>query len=211
MEKTVLFFGDSNTYGANPVTGGRYPRTERFTGLVQEALGTQWHVVEEGMSGRTTVFEDPVDEGVCGLSHLCTCLRSHAPLDKLVVMLGTNDSKERFAANAKVIARGMERLIKRAMQIPCWADKPDILVVAPVPMAEHYLQCEASSSMGPGCREKTLALAAEYEALCKELHVDFMDAGAFVAAPHPIDGVHLSKEGHRALAQAFAAYLKERS
>ena len=63
MEKTVLFFGDSNTYGANPVTGGRYLRTERFTGLVQEALGTQWHVVEEGMSGRTTVFEDPVDEG----------------------------------------------------------------------------------------------------------------------------------------------------
>ena len=107
-------------------------------------------------------------------------------------MLGTNDSKERFAANAKVIARGMERLDQAGDANSCWADKPDILCGGAGADGRALSAVRGQQQLGPGCREKTLALAAEYEALCKRrLHMDFMDAGAFVAAPHPIDGVHL--------------------
>lgn len=210
MEKTVVFFGDSNTYGRNPETGGRYPRAERFTGIVQKRLEGDWYVVEEGRSGRTTVFEDPVEEGKSGLSYLYACLMSHSPIDQLVIMLGTNDSQDRYSASPITSARGIKRLVLKAMEAPCWADEPHILVVAPVPIAEHYMEVEESRAVGPGAREKTLALAGEYQKVCESLKVDFFDAGTTVPAPHPRDAVHLSREGHRALAEYFVNYLSSK-
>ena len=99
-ERRILVFGDSNTYGYDPERDGRYGETERYPCRIQALLGPGWTVIEEGLPGRTAVFDDPVTEGLCGLSYLTPCMMSHAPLDTLVVMLGTNDTKERFGCNA---------------------------------------------------------------------------------------------------------------
>ena len=55
--RNILCFGDSNTYGHNP-SGGRWPLHERWPGILQELLGEEYHIIEEGLCGRTTVFED---------------------------------------------------------------------------------------------------------------------------------------------------------
>ena len=114
-ERRVLCFGDSNTYGYDPVRDGRYGLEERYPTVVQSLLGSGWSVVEEGLPGRTAVFDDPITEGMNGLRVITPILMSHAPLDTVTIMLGTNDSKERFGCNSYLIAQGIVRLAKKAL------------------------------------------------------------------------------------------------
>ena len=138
MKKHVLCLGDSNTHGycADPTDcadgGIRLNEEERWTCRLQTALGSDYLVTEEGLSGRTTVFVDPIHESVDALSAAYALLKSHEVIDLLIIMLGTNDVKERFGANAACIAAGLERLILKCKSVDCWGAKaPNILVVAP--------------------------------------------------------------------------------
>ena len=138
MKKHILCLGDSNTHGycADPADcadhGIRFNEDERWTCRLQTALGSEYLVTEEGLSGRTTVFVDPIHESMDALSVAYALLKSHEVIDLLIIMLGTNDVKERFNANAACIGAGMERLILKAKSVDCWGTKaPNILVVAP--------------------------------------------------------------------------------
>ena len=110
MKNHIVCFGDSNTHGycADPADcadgGNRFNEDERWTCLLQKKLGADYLVLEEGLSGRTSVFSDPLHECMSGLDAIYSCLMSHEPVDLLIIMLGTNDTKERFAANAAAIA-----------------------------------------------------------------------------------------------------------
>ena len=121
MKKHIICLGDSNTHGycADPkdtADGGiRFNENERWTRRLQALLGEEYLVVEEGLSGRTTCFDDPIHEGLSALDYITPCLKSHEFVDLLVIMLGTNDTKERFASNAACIAIGMGRLVKKAL------------------------------------------------------------------------------------------------
>src|SRR5262245_18689824 len=103
---TVLCYGDSNTHGTPPMSDmadqGRYPADQRWTGVLRRELGAGWTMIEEGLPGRTTVHDDPI-EGVHknGRRYLLPCLESHRPLDAIVLMLGTNDLKARFSLPAE--------------------------------------------------------------------------------------------------------------
>ena len=111
--------------------------------VVEEGLCGRTAVFEdllkEGLCGRTAVFEDPLNEGLSGLAPLASILMSHSPLDLLVVMLGTNDCKERFSANAQNIADGLLRLVNKTRTIAAWRDAPRILIVAPIVM-DHRME-----------------------------------------------------------------------
>ena len=138
MKKHILCLGDSNTHGycadpADCADGGiRFNEDERWTCLLQKALGEDYLVTEEGLSGRTTVFVDPLHESMDALSVAYPLLKSHENIDLLIVMLGTNDTKERFGANATCIGLGMDRLVRKAMSVDCWGShEPNILIVAP--------------------------------------------------------------------------------
>ena len=108
---TILCYGDSNTYGYNPVNGLRYPKDVRWTGVLQKLLGEQYAVIEEGCNGRTTVFEDIAEPWKEGLGYLKPCLNTHKPIDFVIMMLGSNDLKRMFHASAKEIADGAEQLV----------------------------------------------------------------------------------------------------
>ncbi len=106
MKKHIVCFGDSNTHGycADPkdteTHADRFSENERWTCLLQKALGDEYYVIEEGLSGRTTVFDDALHEKMSGLDSIYSCLMSHEPVDLLIIMLGTNDCKERFGDGA---------------------------------------------------------------------------------------------------------------
>ena len=123
MKKHILCLGDSNTHGycADPADcadhGIRFNEDERWTCRLQTALGSDYLVTEEGLSGRTTVFVDPIHESMDALSVAYSLLKSHEVIDLLIIMLGTNDVKERFNANAACIGAGMERLILKAKSV----------------------------------------------------------------------------------------------
>ena len=105
----ILCFGDSNTFGTNP-KGGRHSWNTRWPGRLQVLLGPEYYVIEEGMGGRTTVWDDPLEPGRCGIQALPMALQSHKPLDLVILFLGTNDCKAHFHASPRVITKGMENL-----------------------------------------------------------------------------------------------------
>lgn len=209
MQKQIVCFGDSNTWGYDAKTDGRFSEEVRYTCRLSELLGrTKYNVIEEGLCGRTTVFDDPLTEGLSGLSYITPCLMSHSPVDLLVVMLGTNDCKERFSLLPRNIACGMKRLLQKAMQTNCWRKQPNILLVAPGPIEPPCETSPVACEMGH-CAARSAGLAAEYRKIAEELAVDFMDAGEFVTM-NQIDFMHLTAESHGILAEKLAAYVKEK-
>ena len=205
MKKHIVCFGDSNTHGycADPADcadgGARFNESERWTCLLQKALGEEYLVLEEGLSGRTTVFADPLHESMDAVSVAYPVLMSHEPVDLLVIMLGTNDTKERFAANAAAIAVGMERLIQKCQSTPCWGAKgPNILVVCPPPLGAGF----HDEVMGKGCVEKSVALPPYMKAVAERNGCAYFDAKD--CEMNPVDFTHLTKKGHAKLAKELA-------
>ena len=211
MKKHILCFGDSNTHGycADPADcadgGTRFTEEQRWTRLLQKALGQDYLVIEEGLSGRTTCFDDPIHEGLNALDYIYPCLKSHEAIDLLIIMLGTNDCKDRFYASAACIGLGMGRLVKKAKDTDCWGGKkPNILVIAPPPIEEGMLTSPVAATMGQLCVEKSRQLAASYREQCDLLGVHFLDAGAIGCEFNTVDYMHLTSRGHAALARRLS-------
>lgn len=216
MKKHIVCFGDSNTHGycADPrdqADGGiRFNESERWPMRLQGLLGDGYHVIEEGLSGRTTCFDDPIHEALSGIEYITPCLKSHETVDLLIIMLGTNDTKDRFCASAACIGIGMARLVKKAMATECWGGKrPNILVIAPPPIGEGMLSAECAATMGQHCVGKSRELAKYYRMHCELLGCNFLDAGELGCEFNRVDFMHLTSIGHETLAKALAERIPE--
>ena len=203
--KTIVAFGDSNTWGYDPAKGGRFAPDVRWTGVMRKALGAGHRVIEEGLNGRTTVFDDPIEPGRCGLDYLPPCLQSHAPLDLVIISLGCNDMKKRFSATPGDIAGGAARLIEAALssRADIEGKAPKVLLVAPPPTAE----LTGFAEMFDGADEKSRTLSARYAALAKAMGVAFLDAGAWIHCSD-LDGIHYEADQHKILGKAMAAAVR---
>ena len=166
-------------------------------------------MLEEGLSGRTTVFPDPLHESMAGLDVIYSTLMSHEPVDLLIIMLGTNDTKYRLGANAACIGIGMERLVMKAKTVPAWrGGKPNILVIAPPHIGEGLYLRPEGEAMGPGCPEKSRGVAAHFAAVAERQGCAFLDAEG-VTEFNTLDCMHLTRLGHRQLAERLGALVPE--
>ena len=209
MKKHILCLGDSNTHGScvDPADcadgGGRFNEDERWTCLLQKALGPGVLVTEEGLGGRTTVFPDPLQESADALTVLYALLKSHEVIDLLIILLGTNDTKERLGASAPCIAFGMERLVRKAQSVDCWGDHgPNILIVCPPPIRPEMERSESFAHMGRGCLEKSRELPLYYEKTARLVGAHYLDAAS--CEFNALDGMHLTRKGHAQLAAMLA-------
>ena len=172
--KTIVCFGDSNTHGYDSSTGGRFSEKERWTCLLQEMLPSDYLIREEGLSGRTTSFSDPLFEGLDGISYIYPCLMTHEPVDLLIIMLGTNDTKERFSATAKNITQGLERLILKAKStIGAWKNTPNILVIAPPAIENAYRQTDIGDDTGGRMCRKIKSACFSLQKSCRTSRLRF--------------------------------------
>lgn len=205
-EKTLLCFGDSNTYGVVPLTDfdnvRRHPVDDRWPGVVAQRLGGHWQVEADGLPSRTTVHDDPVEGAhLNGLRVLPASLASRAPLSAVAIMLGTNDLKNRFSVNANDIAQSAGRLVDavRASSTGPDGGAPRVLLIAPPPVKE----------VGPigevfvGAGTKSASLGQTFRALAEQKGVEFIDAGP-VAESSDRDGIHLEADSHHNLGKAVA-------
>jgi len=202
MKKHIVCLGDSNTHGycADPADcadgGNRFNENERWTCLLQRLLGDDYHVLEEGLSGRTTVFPDPLHESMPALEVAYPILMSHEPVDLLIIMLGTNDTKDRLNMNAPCIALGLDRLLTKCRSVPCWgAHGPNILVICPPHIGEEL----RDPCMGESCAAKSRELAPHYRQVAANQGCAFLDAQG-IAEFNRLDYMHLTAKGHRDLA-----------
>jgi len=206
--KTILCYGDSNTYGLKSDLKTRYPRDVRWTGVLQKMLGDDYYVIEEGLGGRTTVWDDPIEEYKNGKSYLIPCLNSHKPLDLVIVMLGTNDLKHRFSLTSFDIATGMENLVNTILKSDAGIDfqPPKLMIVSPAPV--FSVGNIDLDRMLLGAEEKGKELAAYYEAIAKKYNIAYLDIAGKVEV-NKMDGIHFSEKGHHQMAQLVYEKVEE--
>ncbi len=209
--KTILCYGDSNTWGSatRPGNDQRYAPAERWPGVLQAKLGNDWSVIAEGLPGRTTVHPDPIEgRWLDGSAYLLPCLKSHRPIDLVAIMLGTNDLKQRFGVPAGDIAKSVGALlmIVKGSETGPGMSAPKMLVICPPPILDSYGERPDFTDMFHGGREKSLKLAPLYHAIADEHGAAFLDAGTIVETS-PFDGVHLDPRAHAALGEALANHI----
>lgn len=184
----------------------RYGPDVRWPGRLATLLGDDWHVIEDGLPGRTTCHDNPFDgPHKNGLTHLPVALECHAPIDLIIVMLGTNDLKAHLGLSALDISKGLRALLQRIARSPSGPSgaPPSVLVVAPVPIEETGPSAESLT----GGAEKSRRLSNLFASVAAEFGAAFFDAGT-VATVSPIDGVHLSPDAHLAIAEAMAKQIE---
>lgn len=204
--RTVLCYGDSNTWGYEPATGNRLPEGVRWPGVLARELGEGFRIIEEALNGRTTVRDDPVEEHKNGKTYLWPCLESHAPLDLVIIALGVNDLKARFLASASDVADGAGVLAGIAQRSGVGPDggSPAVLLVAPPPAG----RLTELALMFAGAEEKSRGFPRQYRRVADKYGCAFLDAGEVVRASDR-DGIHLEADEHRKLGEAVAASVKE--
>lgn len=204
--KNILCFGDSNTYGLIPGTNMRYPFGVRWTSILSRELGFEdYHIAEEGLCGRTTIFDDPLREGRCGVKLLPAILDTHAPLDYTIIMLGTNDCKTIYNSSAEIIGKGIERLIR---QVKTYSAKSEILIISPIHLGREIWKYDKEFS--DKSIEISKGLSSVYRDISIKEKVHFLDASE-IAGPGDADREHLDENGHKALADAVLTIVLDRA
>lgn len=208
MRRNILVYGDSNSYGfishSMDYQTARYKRysfEQTWAGVLQSKLGQNTHVILEGLCGRTVNVDDPDRPEVNGLKHFLPTILSHNPLDLIIIMLGTNDTKYLYHATPQSITDSLREMTKlaqkRAYNLNGLA--PEIMIIAPPQFADK-LEPEIEEDIFKGARQKLLGLPALYKSLCEEEGYMFLDASRLVPGPKT-DGVHLDETAHSDLGQ----------
>lgn len=199
--KTIVCFGDSNTWGHSPSEIARHPFEKRWTSKLQQKLGAKYFIIPEGLNGRTTAFEDAIEKDKNGYRHLQTILETHKPLDLIIIMLGTNDLKSRFYVSAQEIAWSAGNLIDLTLRSTAGIDNkhPEILFIAPPVIKDS----QPFNFMLEGAIEKSKDMGFHYKSIAKEYKVPFLDASDIVESS-PKDGIHWEESEHEKFATAVA-------
>ena len=208
--KTILCYGDSNTYGYVPETGLRYPRDVRYPGRLQMFLGDEYFVIEEGCNGRTTVEDDPIDGWKNGLDYLRPCLHSHKPIDLVVLMLGSNDLKQTFHLTGAQIAQNAGVLVDVIKEFT--EEKqgfvPKIILVSPPEIGTGIRTSPFYGAFYESAIDESRKFPENYKAVADTKGCIFFDAAKYIY-PSETDSLHLTPEGHRILAEELSKLIKK--
>ena len=203
----ILCYGDSNTWGFRPEHPfTRFPHDIRWTGVLRKLLGENYEVIEEGLNGRTTVWDDPFGDHKNGKTYLSPCLESHSELDLVIIMLGTNDLKARFSLPACDVAAGAGTLVDVVLKSETSREDsaPPVLLIAPPPLGA----LSDFAEMFEGGAAKSQGLSRHYRLIAEERGCAFLDA-AEVIVSSDVDGIHFDLDEHHKLGQAVAGLVRE--
>ena len=203
--KTILCYGDSNTYGYDPRTGGRYPKEERWVTILQNLLGADYEIIPEGLNGRTTAYDREDGPWKNGYPYLQPCIGSHKPVDEIIIMLGTNDCNFDLYLSAEDIAKGLEKLILmiRNETEEMQGFIPEILIVVPAAIKDNYKNSPFAYQLNDESVKKSHDIAPLYKVLADKYGCKYLDAST-ACEVSDIDSEHLTVDGHRTLAALLA-------
>lgn len=209
--KTILCYGDSNTWGQKPDKSGRYTADVRWTGVVQKKLGENYYVIEEGLSSRTTDLDYAHKPGRNGKTYLAACIGSHNPLDVVILMLGTNDLKIEFDRSASDIAAAIHGLVDD-INSSAWngqKNAPRIILVSPILVDNDAPDFQEfySTHYNETSVRKSQQLAKELSEVAKNTGCHFLDDASVSRAG--TDGIHFDEASHLTLGTLIANHLRQ--
>ncbi len=202
--KTILCYGDSNTWGAIPSSDDRYPRSIRWPSALQNLLGAEYEIISEGLPGRTLVAHDPNKPHRTGITHLRAFLDSSEPLSLVIIMLGTNDVKGIYNLSAADIAEHLNQTIKLIKEYQ--RDLPILVICSPKPI------CDATGSIDPRMvrgPEIFKSLPGLFKEVAEKNGTSFLNAEDHISSSKT-DGYHLDAESHLKLAEILADFIKDK-
>lgn len=205
--KNVLCFGDSNTWGYNPIKGGeRHLYKDRWTTHLQSYLGEDYLIIPEGLNGRTTVWDDPVKGEVNGKKYLKPCLESHKPIDLVIIMLGTNDLKAKFNLPSVDIAAGVGVLIDIVKDSKCGPDNkaPELLILIP----PEVRKLSNFKEVFGDCHKKSKEFPRVYGEMATVKGVNYIDIGQTVRFSDA-DGIHYEVQELEKLGRLVGEFIKK--
>ena len=207
--KTILCFGDTNTWGVNPEDESRLAFDKRWTGILTNELANEARVIEEGQCGRTTICDDPVDLYKNGLDYLIPCLDGHRPIAIVTVMLGTVQLKGRFHQSAEDIALGVRRIVETIQKSGCGTDgnSPKILLISPIRIGDVENGHLAQTFFMDNNRERQQQFKPLFQQIAQQYGAEFMAAEDY-ADTSPLDGIHIDVDSHYPLALAIAEKIR---
>ncbi len=193
----ILCYGDSNTYGMNPLDGGRYDDNIRWPKVLQNILGNDYEIIEEGQNGRTTIYDD-AKPNRNGMKDFMPCLNKHKPIDMVILMLGTNDLKTRFHASSQDIANHVSQLVDVIQK----ETNAQIILVSPMEVTDGIDKGVFGDSFDASAVVRSKEFSKYYQIVAQEKHCIFVDASK-CSSPSDIDHLHMSEEAHYNLAQTL--------
>jgi len=208
-EKRILCYGDSNTWGYIPGTEQcRYLKDKRYTGLLQNLLGSNYIIIEEGLNSRTLISNDNRvgKEGRNGYDYLIPCLDTHDPIDLVILMLGTNELKNVYNKTAEEIGEILEKyfietILNKKSQF--LNTTPQLILICPPLVDENTEYCRNKYE---GATEKSKELNKVYQSIGGKYGIQFISNDDLTTG---IDGVHLDEDSHKRLAEILKEKIKE--
>lgn len=206
----VLCYGDSNTWGY--ISGSDHQRyeEERWTRILSNLLGDKFEIIEEGLNSRTLLSNDPRPgkEGKNGYEYLIPCLDTHDPIDLVIIMLGTNELKYDYNKTSKEIGEMFEEyFVKTILNRKSQIDEkyPKLLIITP-PIVNEDGEYGKKNNKYKGATQKSKELNDIYKNIALKYNCYFISNEGLETG---IDGVHLTKESHKKLAELLTIKLKE--
>ncbi|MDQ3099405.1 MAG: SGNH/GDSL hydrolase family protein [bacterium] len=199
--KTILCYGDSNTWGYIPGTGERHPRSKRWVNILQSKLGEDYEVISEGCNSRTTTLDDPDNVDKNGMTYLLPCLVSHKPINLVILMLGTNDAKAKFNVSAFQIASQLEELINVIQKSQCGLNNasPKVLLISP-PIIKVTPGALQKGYKGADIKSKEFG--KYYQEVAHKYGCDFLNSAEIIESSDT-DGYHFEPSEHAKLAESI--------
>ncbi|MCM1264633.1 MAG: GDSL-type esterase/lipase family protein [Candidatus Gastranaerophilales bacterium] len=205
--KNILCFGDGNTYGFNPETGGRYNLNERWTGVLQELLRDNYNVIEDAHNARTVIFKDFADIKTCGVDYLPYCLNKYPNVDMIIILLGTNDFQTLFRASVEAVLDGIRTIID-FIRTSENHKNTEILLLAPPYIDEKVQGCKFGCMFNERSVEKSKDFATELGLFAKKLNCNFFDLNKIVQVCSE-DCVHVKSFEHRKIGETLAQLIPQ--
>lgn len=211
MRKRILCFGDSLTWGFDPDKRTRFDEGIRWTSRLQEKLGSDYVVIEEGQNGRTIASEDPSEGEKNGMTYIGPCLESHLPIDVLILMLGTNNLKPKFGLCSMDIAGQMQLMLQKILSVNHFKfnDSMKIILIAPPYVGENIRDSWLGESFGyEDSIKKSKELASWYKQLADMYAIEFIDASEYVVTSSS-DSIHMDADNQKKLGDVVYDYLRD--
>lgn len=199
-QKAILCYGDSVTWGYNPVNDLRYEYFQTWPGVMEKSLGPGYRVITEALCGRTTCWDLPYEPYRNAKEFLPMILESHSPLDLVIIMLGINDLMKLCGKSADESAWGMLSLVRIVMSPVFGGTPPEILIVSPPVLGKMSALNEMAFG---GMEEESKKLAGCYRAVADEAKIGFMDSNDFIKVSE-VDGVHPLPDQYEILGKEIA-------
>lgn len=203
--RQILCFGDSNTFGLIPGVPGRFKWGIRWSSILDERVRRKgYRVIEEGLCGRTTIFDDTFRKGRKGTDLLPVLLEAHSPLDIIVLMLGTNDCKTAYGATPEQIGDGIEELLD---QIQTFNPEIQIVLVSPIALGDRVWEEGYDTEFDKNSVVVSKKLPQVYKRIAEKRGIEFLAASDY-AKPSGTDREHMDAENHRHFAEAITAKIE---